>query len=285
MKKRHFTAICLLMAGVLFFNSMSVFATENAEAINDVTQETDEERYVITGFDEIEENCLVLDERASLDELLAMMPETIVAELDGEERAEISVTWESTDDYEETNYDFYEFMPCWDEEVYELSESLDSYWDVPCMQVIVPMEMTEEEQAYIREAKEALLSVLEEESVQALVYLCESYELKKEADASGESVCQVATGTTVDIIGVEIDANRKIWYQVSYVSENGTVTGYVEREYLAYSNEVFMEWEQEYLGSYLAAMVATFGISYADVEQFPESYQDKLIELKRKHPN
>ena len=101
MKKRKIALLCLCMAGVLFCNSMSAFATENTES----------EVRVITGFEELEDNCIVLDERGTQEELIEQMPESLVVELDGEEEEEISVTWESEDDYDETNYDYYEFFP------------------------------------------------------------------------------------------------------------------------------------------------------------------------------
>ena len=274
MKKRKIALLCLCMAGVLFCNSMSAFATENTES----------EVRVITGFEELEDNCIVLDERGTQEELIEQMPESLVVELDGEEEEEISVTWESEDDYDETNYDYYEFFPCWDDEKYVLSEDLDSYWDVPCMQVVAPAKMSEEELAYIEEAKEELKELLEEETVLALVYLCDKYGLKEEADGDSDTLIELTTGTTVEIRGVVIDKARNIWYQVACPFEEETYIGYVERSNLAYSNESFLEWEAEYMSSYMAMMISTFSRSYPDVDTFPESYQDALTELKEKHP-
>ena len=274
MKKRKIALLCLCMAGVLFCNSMSAFATENTES----------EVRVITGFEELEDNCIVLDERGTQEELIEQMPESLVVELDGEEEEEISVTWESEDDYDETNYDYYEFFPCWDDEKYVLSEDLDSYWDVPCMQVVAPTKMSEEELAYIEEAKEELKELLEEETVLALVYLCDKYGLKEEADGDSDTLIELTTGTTVEIRGVVIDKARNIWYQVACPFEEETYIGYVERSNLAYSNESFLEWEAEYMSSYMAMMISTFSRSYPDVDTFPESYQEALAELKEKHP-
>ena len=274
MKKRKIALLCLCMAGVLFCNSMSAFATENTES----------EVRVITGFEELEDNCIVLDERGTQEELIEQMPESLVVELDGEEEEEISVTWESEDDYDETNYDYYEFFPCWDDEKYVLSEDLDSYWDVPCMQVVAPAKMSEEELAYIEEAKEELKELLEEETVLALVYLCDKYGLKEEADGDSDTLIELTTGTTVEIRGVVIDKARNIWYQVACPFEEETYIGYVERSNLAYSNESFLEWEAEYMSSYMAMMISTFSRSYPDVDTFPESYQEALTELKEKHP-
>ena len=227
MKKSKLALLCSCLAGVLFCNSMSAFATDN----------TEKKVQVITGFEEIEDNCIVLDERGTGEELIMQMPEKIKVELDHEKEAEIVVTWESEDDYDETNYDYYEFFPCWDEDQYVLSEELDAYWDVPCIQVIAPTEMTEEELAYIEEAKQELEELLKEETVLALVYLCDEYDLKEESDSDSDTVIELPTGTTVEIRGVEIDKARKIWYRVACPFAEETYIGYVEKEYLAYSND------------------------------------------------
>ena len=298
MKMRKRFLIYLLIAGILMGNSMSVSATENDDALieaieaeNEEQKETEEvskekEEHIITGFEELgeDESCLILDEKLSLDEVLKALPQTLSVELDGEKTAEIEVVWKCVDDYEETEYDYYEFLPFWDEDVYLLSNTLDEYWDVPCVMVIVPLPITEEEQAWIDEAKEVLHELLEEESVQALVYLCEKYEMKEQPDADSDTVVVLSTGTTVQIVDMHVDENRKIWYQVSCDFETKTYTGYIEKENLAYSHEAFLNWEAEYLSAYMA-QAATYALSYADVEQFPESYRDSLLALKRKHPN
>ena len=74
MKKSKLALLCSCLAGVLFCNSMSAFATDN----------TEKKVQVITGFEEIEDNCIVLDERGTGEELIMQMPEKIKVELDYE---------------------------------------------------------------------------------------------------------------------------------------------------------------------------------------------------------
>ncbi len=276
MKKCKFTILSLWMAGVLFCNSMSAFATEKAGGGN-------VEENIITEFIEVEESYFELSVRPSLDEVLKLFPDTLTVIIEGEKN-ELSVTWECTDDYEETNYDMYEFTPVWDEDEYVLADSVNRYWGIPCMLVVVPVEMTEEEKAYLEEAREKLDDILAEETVLALVYLCEEYELREEANADSDAIVDLQTGTTVEIKDVAIDGMRNIWYEVSCVLGNDAYTGYIEKNHLAYSNESFKNWEAEYLSAYGMQMV-TYGLSYQDIEQFPESYQEDLIKLKRAHPN
>lgn len=157
-------------------------------------------------------------------------------------------------------------------------------------------EATKDSLGNIKKAQAALSEILKEETVFALVYLCESYELKQNADAEGATVRSLATGTTVEIEDVLTDKSGNVWYKISGVDGTDTYSGYIQKDYLACSNEVFMTWEQEYFSGYgagadsLNSVSSVKGssksaLSYADVEQFPESYQDALMALKRKHPN
>ena len=140
-----------------------------------------------------------------------------------------------------------------------------------------------EMQEYLEEAQEALAQITGQEYVMALVYLSDTYPVRKEPDHNGETVITVESGITVLIEGVGLDTDYNVWYQVSLENNGNTYTGYVERNNLAYSNEVFIEWENQYF-----PQIATFALErggYADIEQFPESYQDKLMQLKLAHPN
>lgn len=141
----------------------------------------------------------------------------------------------------------------------------------------------EELTAYINEAKEELNGITDQEIVMALIYLCDSYSVRSAPGESEEICVKVPTGTTVQITGVEPDEEWNIWYKVSLSYNDRAYTGYVDRSYLAYSNEVFLEWENTYFPQ--MATFAAVGSLYPDVEQFPESYQDKLMRLKQAHPN
>lgn len=64
--------------------------------------------------------------------------------------------------------------------------------------------------------------------------------------------------------------------------------GYIPRDYLACSDERFLEWEELYgMNPGAAVMLAEENATgvYADIEQFPESYRPALQALKQKHPN
>lgn len=137
--------------------------------------------------------------------------------------------------------------------------------------------------AYIREAQEELQEITDQNIIMALVYLCDTYKVRETpSDDSGVSV-SVPSGTTVQIIGMDVDEEWNVWYQVSLGQNDQVYCGYIERSYLAYSDELFLDWEENYFPK--ITLFSTRSSSYPDVEQFPESYQVSLMKLKQTHPN
>ncbi|MDE6184634.1 MAG: PT domain-containing protein, partial [Lachnospiraceae bacterium] len=136
---------------------------------------------------------------------------------------------------------------------------------------------------YITEAQNALGEIAEQDPLMALIYLCDYYGLKREPDISSEDLVWLPSGTTVLINGVALDPDYTIWYRVTVEHNGDSYTGYVDRNYLAYSNEIFTAWENNYFAR-IAMYAADMG-GYPDIEQFPASYRDKLVLLKQAHPN
>ena len=134
---------------------------------------------------------------------------------------------------------------------------------------------------YLEMARTELKEITAQDVVMALVYLCDSYQVRKTADAEGEVCVSIPTGTTVEITGMDVDADLQLWFQVSLSWKDTSYTGYIQTGYLAYSNEKLMEWENMYFPQ---VMLLSAG-NYPDVEQFPASYQNKLTQLKKAHPN
>lgn len=148
------------------------------------------------------------------------------------------------------------------------------------------------------QAKEVLKSLTASEYIMALVYLCDSYEVKTDADRQSQTADSLNSGQTVFIRDVEVDAkSRIIWYQISLSAEDSAKTGYINREYLAYSNESFLAWEEAYIepiqlfmdgnqaGEIKHYSDGAVNAYSSDVEQFPSSYQNALQTLKNSHPN
>lgn len=145
---------------------------------------------------------------------------------------------------------------------------------------------TEEEEAHIGEAREALQVLLQEHTVMALIYLTDDYTVRSTPDTGGEPVVTVPSGQQVVIRDVVLTQEYEPWVRVRLYHQEAEYTGYVERSFLACSDERFLEWEMRYgMNPYSMLMTADGASgSYSDVEQFPESYQAALKALKDAHP-
>lgn len=148
--------------------------------------------------------------------------------------------------------------------------------------------LDEEDQAWIEEARGALQNIVEDREVMALVYLCDDLTIRAEAAEDSTKVVTVPGGQMVEIRDVAVDEDYQVWEKVSAEVKGMVYEGYIPRDYLACSDERFLEWEELYgMNPGAAVMLAEENATgvYADIEQFPESYRPALQALKQKHPN
>ena len=160
-------------------------------------------------------------------------------------------------------------------------------------------------------AVSALASILASKDIMALVYLTDECKLYSEADKSSEVLTSIPEGNTVYIRGVgfpahaQVENSHEVMYRVSCYIDGSEYSGYVERKYLAYSDEDLIGWEQEYLADTVLAPESSdaglvenkadgdvlekqegysvYGTTYEDVDRFPYSYRSKLNALKSSH--
>ena len=143
-----------------------------------------------------------------------------------------------------------------------------------------------ETEAFVAEAREALAEVTQERTVMALVYLTNEYAVRMEPSVDSAVVQTVRSGQQVQIRDVAVDDYYNVWSYVTFNYGGQQLAGYIERYYLACSDQVYLEWEEMYGMNPSRNLFAEglFG-NYADVEMFPESYQEALTALKEAHPN
>lgn len=148
-----------------------------------------------------------------------------------------------------------------------------------------------EETDQMEEARAALQEIVSDRDVMAVVYMSDSYPVRAEASYDSETLIEVPSGQTVFIQDIALDENHEPWESVSLYWGEQEYHGYIPRSYLACSDERFLEWETEYhmnpsaYGLYGLSRSGTVRSSYADIEQFPASYQSALKALKDAHPN
>ena len=143
--------------------------------------------------------------------------------------------------------------------------------------------LDEELMQWLEDAGEALTDLAAERDIMALVYLTDSYEVKAEAGFDSDTVLTVLSGQQVNLLDFCFDEEYELWYYVRLNYNAKDYYGYVQRAYLACSDARFLNWEEEY-GMGIGRTYALED-GYADIEQFPESYQVSLKALKEQHPN
>ena len=165
----------------------------------------------------------------------------------------------------------------------EITEEQDSSYEEEIEEEIPP---TANSYLYpFEEAVEALVQLGSTKEIQAVIYLQDEVVVKTLPEDSSEPVKILVSGDVVSITGAGQDEEYNIWYQIVYKNEFEEVSGYIRKENLACVDPEFLQWQDNYVRS-----ISVFGrmrsnVSYADVEMFPESYQEALMELKDKHPN
>lgn len=153
-------------------------------------------------------------------------------------------------------------------------------------------------QAMIKSAGEAFAKLLEEKDLMALLYHTDTYGARREPDENSEIASTLEIGQTLYIKGVTITDND-VWYAVQFYLNGAEGTGYVQSYYLAYSDEDWIAWENEYLLPILkigeaygitafgmaAGSMLPYAMNTSDISAFPGSYQSALRDLKNAHPN
>ena len=267
-------------------------AQEEAETSDD-TQSGSAIIPLITSIEPLpdEEAFFTFNKKLSLEEVTALFPDSLSVHMDGgSDSVTLPVTWECSDDYENTESDLYEFTPVWDNTAYPVADSLKP-WDIPGIVICMEQAAADYFLTDLEEAGRRLETLTKNKDILALIYLCDSYEVKEAPGADETGILTVSTGQSVQITGVGEDSVRNIWYRVRINSNDTDYTGYVERGYLAYADEDLIEWESEFVtenqtrASAPALMSARNASVPADIQAFPASYQNALMKLKEQHPN
>lgn len=118
----------------------------------------------------------------------------------------------------------------------------------------------------------------------AVVYLADYYAVRATPRWNGDEVVVVPSGQTVMVDSCGI-YDGEAWFAVHFWMEEKEYRGYIQESYLAYSDERLREWKQENVVEEDGIGMQTLFGTYADIEQFPTSYQYKLRRLKEAHPN
>jgi len=143
----------------------------------------------------------------------------------------------------------------------------------------------------IQTAVDAFNKLAAEKPLMALLYRTDSYFVRQRPETD-EGIATIKSGHTLYIKAVEIFGDS-VWYQVQFNQNYTQYTGYIESYYLAYSDEDWIQWEADYLTGLFSKndtrVISQYALNSAldasDIEAFPTFYRDKLLALKKLHPN
>ena len=133
------------------------------------------------------------------------------------------------------------------------------------------------------EGRQALRELASGKAILALVYLTDIYDVRERPDKDSSIVISVQSGQSVQILDAEASPDGNIWYRTGFYLNDNYYQGYIEREFLASSDEEFLKWENDSIPGSEEEWVRAAG--NRDIESFPGSYQPALRALKNSHPN
>lgn len=152
----------------------------------------------------------------------------------------------------------------------------------------------DELQELIRKAKEAFRALTEEKERMALLYHCDSYTVRTQPQTESAAAAELEVGETLYISDIEITEDQ-VWYDAAFWQHGEEKRGFVQSYYLAYADEEWRSWEEDYLLPILEYEAGRYGMSAqgmlqteadnSDIEAFPSSYQSRLSALKAEHSN
>lgn len=133
----------LLMSMLLLFfvnvNGLAASTVEETDTISGLSSLSEEKGVqTITKFEQIQNSCLNYDEKPSLMDVIADMPQTIEVYLNNEETTTtIPVTWMTEQEYDTTQESYYLFWAKWDENAYTLDENYNLQDYLPFVEVVI----------------------------------------------------------------------------------------------------------------------------------------------------
>ncbi len=147
------------------------------------------------------------------------------------------------------------------------------------------------EEAY-QDAKESFAALIANHDVYALLYQCESYDIRETPAYDATPKASILTGHQVRLTGIEF-TDGQLWYQAEAMIDGISCRGYIEDAYLISADEGLNGWKDS-LYSFHAPngqVTPSCGTERAtragktDINAFPASYRPYIQALIAAHPN
>ncbi len=147
----------------------------------------------------------------------------------------------------------------------------------------------------ISESIRQLNKILADAVVWAVVYNCDECIMRRSPSDDADIAAKLPCAATVILKRAEY-AEDDLWFELSYKMPDGEKCGYIKRESFVCTDGAFSDWEGELrrsaeLSSGINSLSSVKSGSMTEsqalksIDDFPESYRDKLYSLLASHPN
>lgn len=154
------------------------------------------------------------------------------------------------------------------------------------LQKDVDMQPEPEENNSYEEIEQSFAALMDDHDVYALLYQCESYDIRKAPTADSGSEVTILTGHQVRLTGIAL-IDGKIWYQAEAMVDGTSYNGYIEEDYLISADEGLKEWKKslDNANSQQATPFFAAAQGSTNLNAFPSSYRPYIQSLLKAHPN
>lgn len=135
-------------------------------------------------------------------------------------------------------------------------------------------------------AEQSFAALVDDHDVYALLYHCESYDIRKAPAADSGSEATILTGHQVRLTGIAFAAGE-LWYQAEAMVNGAAYNGYIEEAYLISADEGLKEWKDSMDNASPQRNTPFFSTtrSSTNLNAFPASYRPYIQALLKAHPN
>ena len=136
------------------------------------------------------------------------------------------------------------------------------------------------------EIKQSFAALIADHDVYALLYQCDSYDIRKAPTADSGSEVTILTGQQVRLTGIAF-TDGKIWYQAEAMVNGCSYNGYIEETYLISADEGLKTWKasRNNTAPHSNAPLFSTAKSSSNLNAFPASYRPYIQSLLKAHPN
>lgn len=135
-------------------------------------------------------------------------------------------------------------------------------------------------------AEQSFAALIDDHDVYALLYQCESYDIRKAPAADSGLETTIPAGHPVRLTGIAF-ADGELWYQAEAMVNGAAYHGYIEEAYLISADEGLKEWKDSMDNASPQRNTPFFSTarSSTNLNAFPASYRPYIQSLLKTHPN